>query len=192
MQEAKDDPHERLPSASEQTRVPPRLPSLDQRHSCGVRILRAPAAARPHGDAARRCRRRGSRSLRIAPAAGDRRAAAAADRSGHTFARRSRVPGRATSSGPPARARRGVQNDQRGIGGDGDPTRARLPLPRGGRDQPADAREGRTGASSTRARRARLASIPREGPQRGRVRRPFSAGSAARRGGSPARCPTNS
>ena len=173
------------PSASEQTRVPPRLPSLDERYPRGARILRAAAASRRHDDDVRRSRRGGSRSLRIAPADGRRRAAAAAGRTGHTVDRRSRVPGRAASSGPPARARGGVQDDQRGVGGDVDPARARLPLPRGRRDQPRNARESRTGACETRARRARLASVPREGPQRGRhdgrPPRDQQPGAAARR-----------
>ena len=168
MQEAKDEPHERPSSASEQTRLPPRLPSLHRRHSCGVCIPRAPAASHPHDDAARQSRRRGNRSLRIAPAAGGRRAAAAAGRTGHTFDRSCRSLGAPL---PPDHQRElevAFKASERAVGSDVDPTRPRLPLPRGGGDQPADAREGRTGASSTRARRARLASIPREGPQRGR------------------------
>jgi len=43
-------------------------------------------------------------------------------------------------------------------------TRARLPLPRGGRDQPRNARESRTGARQAGARGARLAPVPCEGP----------------------------
>ena len=123
-------------------------------------LLRPPAARRR----ARRSRRRGSRSLRIAPAARRRRAAAAAGRTGHTVDRGRRVPGRAASSRPPARTRGIVQGDGRAVGGDVDPTRARLPLPRGRRDQPGNARESRTGACQAGARGARLAPVPGEGP----------------------------
>ena len=145
-------------------------------------LLRPPAGmTTPRADS----RRGGSRTLRIAPADSRRRAVATVRRTGHTVDRRSRVPGRAASSGPPARARGGVQNDQRGVGGDVDPTRARLPLPRGGRDQPTNARESRTRACQAGARRARLASVPREGPQRGRhdgrPSRDQQPGAAARR-----------
>ena len=149
--------------------------------------LAAPALLRPPTAMTTRApiSRQGQRILRIAPADCRRRAVATVGRTGHTVDRRSRVPGRAASSGPPARARGGVQNDQRGVGGDVDPTRARLPLPRGGRDQPTNARESRTRTCETGARRARLASVPREGPQPGRhdgrPPRDQQPGAAARR-----------
>ena len=185
VQEEKDERYERLSAASEQTRVPPRLPSLDEHYPRGARSPRADATSRWHDNNARRPRRGDSRTLRIAPADCRRRAVATVRLTGHTVDRRSRVPGRATSSGSPARARGGVQNDQRGVGGDVDPTRARLPLPRGGRDQPRNARESRTRAGQAGARRARLASIPREGPQPGRhdgrPSRDQQPGAAARR-----------
>ncbi len=47
MQEENDEPHARLPSASQPRRLPPRLHSLDRRHPRSARILRAPAASDP-------------------------------------------------------------------------------------------------------------------------------------------------
>ena len=140
---------------------------------------------------ARAPRRAGRRTLRIAAADCRRRADATVGRTGHTVDLRSRAPGRATSSRAPTRAPDGVQDDQRGVGSDRDSTRARLPLPRGRRHQPANACESRTGA----ARRELVEHGWRSSSSRSTTRParpPSSAGSAVRRGCSPVRCPTKS
>ena len=48
VQEEKDERYERLSAASEQTRVPPRLPSLDEHDPRGARSPRAAATSRRH------------------------------------------------------------------------------------------------------------------------------------------------
>ena len=177
--------------ASEQTPVPPRLPSLDERYPGGTRRPRAGAASHCHERHGERLRHGGQPILRIAPADCCGRAVATVGRTGDTVDRRSRVPGCATSSGSPARARGGVQDDRRRVGGVVNPARARLPLPCGAEVDARNARESRARTCETGARRARLASVPREGAQPGRHDGPGPPRDQQPGGdGSPARCPT--